>query len=570
VGDGSMSRRLLIITLLATILAHFIEIHFGIAIAATRTYFWTLSAVLVLAGLEWLPLEETDADAAASVEVPASQRPARRKRRRRQPSRRVAERRQRSVRTQALAHILVYGLLAALILFTLAFDFVHNDQQTPGAHAATILWNSLTSRVEGQTRLMNLAILVTVICTWLVGMLLSLAEAHGVTRARREPGSGSWLPLGAILYTAVSLGTFLIFGLIQAGRLRPELSVPDHVAGHISVYYAGAFTLLPLMATAIWWRGPLPLRRWSANGWASALAGIALAVVATVFIVRVNVGLVKADIYYKMGQNFDNAGQWMNGIALHTKALEVVGEEDFYRLFRGRAELELAKETEDPATRDSLLEASRVDLLRARELNPLNTDHSANLGRLYRGWGELLSDQEERRAKWERSLDYYEQAITLSPNSAHLYNEYALVYQALKDFDKAEALYQQSLALDQEYFQTYLFVAELYRLQERWGDAAESYSQAVELSPKSIQAYSGLGYVRAQEGNLAEAIAANIKVLELAPTDLASTRNLALLYQQTGNLPSALEYAKKARELSPESERPQVDVLIDQIERQMQ
>ena len=35
---------------LAAIVAHFVEIHFGIAIVATRTYFWFLSALLVVVG----------------------------------------------------------------------------------------------------------------------------------------------------------------------------------------------------------------------------------------------------------------------------------------------------------------------------------------------------------------------------------------------------------------------------------------------------------------------------------------------------------------------------------------
>ncbi|MEZ4559469.1 MAG: hypothetical protein R2854_24045 [Caldilineaceae bacterium] len=37
-------RQLLLIAVLSTIAAHFVEIHFGIAIVATRTYFWILTA----------------------------------------------------------------------------------------------------------------------------------------------------------------------------------------------------------------------------------------------------------------------------------------------------------------------------------------------------------------------------------------------------------------------------------------------------------------------------------------------------------------------------------------------
>ena len=51
-------RELLIMTILATVIGHFIEIHFGIAIASTRTYFWIWSAVLVVVGMGWLQLSK--------------------------------------------------------------------------------------------------------------------------------------------------------------------------------------------------------------------------------------------------------------------------------------------------------------------------------------------------------------------------------------------------------------------------------------------------------------------------------------------------------------------------------
>ena len=47
------AQQLLIVTLIATISAHFVEIHFGIAIAATRTYFWVQTALLLILGMRW-------------------------------------------------------------------------------------------------------------------------------------------------------------------------------------------------------------------------------------------------------------------------------------------------------------------------------------------------------------------------------------------------------------------------------------------------------------------------------------------------------------------------------------
>ena len=46
--------QLLILALFATVVAHYVEIHTGIAIASTLTHFWILSGVLVVVGMGWI------------------------------------------------------------------------------------------------------------------------------------------------------------------------------------------------------------------------------------------------------------------------------------------------------------------------------------------------------------------------------------------------------------------------------------------------------------------------------------------------------------------------------------
>jgi hypothetical protein len=67
---------------------------------------------------------------------------------------------------------------------------------------------------------------------------------------------------------------------------------------------------------------------------------------------------------------------------------------------------------------DSLIAAQAV-LQYARALNPLNTDHSANLARLHRRWADLkASDPAARQQELEASAEYYRQATSLSPDNA--------------------------------------------------------------------------------------------------------------------------------------------------------
>ena len=48
--DTKTAQVLFLIVLLSAIIAHFVEINFGIAISVTRTYFWIYTALLLLLG----------------------------------------------------------------------------------------------------------------------------------------------------------------------------------------------------------------------------------------------------------------------------------------------------------------------------------------------------------------------------------------------------------------------------------------------------------------------------------------------------------------------------------------
>jgi hypothetical protein len=68
-GTYRQSLRLyLLLGLLAAVVAHFVEINFGIAIAATRTYFWVYGALILLVGY-LLPLHDEDLQPDAQTEA---------------------------------------------------------------------------------------------------------------------------------------------------------------------------------------------------------------------------------------------------------------------------------------------------------------------------------------------------------------------------------------------------------------------------------------------------------------------------------------------------------------------
>lgn len=309
---------------------------------------------------------------------------------------------------------------------------------------------------------------------------------------------------------------------------------------------------------------------------------------------------IVADIQFKRAQSLDGANRYDLSIPLYFKTIATAPAEDYYYLFLGRAILEQAKKAPDvpsprepktmadlfalPAVstlgREQLYQACKVALDTAYNLNPLNTDHSANLGRLYRFWADATNDPNVRAARLALSDQNYENALKLSPNAAHLWTEWGQTREAMGDLAGAKQKWDRAIFLDNQYAPVYLTVGNSNLAQanqkiaanDRPGaaplleQAASSFSDAIRLDPTNAGAYSALGFIYHEQGRLADAVTANEKVAELQPNDINTRRNLAILYRDTGNRSKALEEAKFALNLAPNDQKPALASLISELE----
>ncbi len=383
---------------------------------------------------------------------------------------------------------------------------------------------------------------------WLIGSLVILAECMKYS----GPGRGSRGQAFAT-YAIASLVPAASYMVVQTSLLRSG----GDISHTLTTHYLFVFISMLAVAASLLVDTKLPVR-WSRLA-ASWVAPVVAVVVAVVVIMTTNVDVVRADVFYKQGNAFDGNRQWDSSIQMYRKALELEPDQDFYYLFLGRAYLEKAKSVEDPQERQHFLEASQNALERARLLNPLNTDHSANLARLNRTRAELSTDPQERNRYLQQAVDYYQQATTLSPHNAQLWNEWAVVYSMREEYDAsaagaAIAHLEHSLELDSEFDQTYLILGEIYRNTNQMEKAEAAYRDLLALKPNSVQGLSALAFVYAQQGRLEEAAEMNQKVLEIAPKDLASLRNLAILYDQLGEPDKAIGSAKAALAVNPDDE----------------
>ncbi len=536
-------RALLLIALFASIVAHFVEIHFGIAIAATRTYFWTYTAIFALLGQDLISGVTTDAIGARAKREGANRRNAR--------SGRSDPPQASSLSTQRIA----LGLLIGFILITMAWDYTTNPLSS-GDPLEVLITSLTTMAAKGARGETGLGLLWLSIATFVV--FVSIAALELAMHHREDADLDSLLSsLGIIAGIAAAMG--LVFALIHAARLGPGVQVSNL----IYEFYVVTGLAWLILGITLYMGSPHPST--TVQGTLVFLYPILL--IACLFFVDArNIRPIKADSLYKQGLKYDNAGSWDEAIHFYERTIDVAPQEDFYYLFRGRALMEKGKRVEAPEQRDAYFSRSLESLERARELNPLNTDHTANLARLHRTWAEAANSPETRSEKLQKALEYYEEAAELSPHNAQIYNEWGLVYYLLEEYDKALEKYQTSLALDDEYLQTYMLMGDVYTARQEWDRVVETYEQAVALEPNLAQGWSAIGYAHSQMGEWEKAIQANEKVLTMAPQDYGTLKNVALLYDKWGRPTQALSHAQRALEVAPQEEKQTIESLIEELQ----
>jgi tetratricopeptide (TPR) repeat protein len=266
---------------------------------------------------------------------------------------------------------------------------------------------------------------------------------------------------------------------------------------------------------------------------------------------------------------YEGAGQWEGAVVLYSEASKLEPQEDYYYLFLGRALLQLADMTQPgnallPAdlshvptrdllglaergalsgTREDLMRAAQAALVAAQRLNPMNTDHSANLARLSRAWAfadalgpydnptdarlrEILAEPNNKvdTARLDQALAYYQQATALSPQNAQLWNELATVQFIRNDLAGAQASIDRSLALDRRFAPTYLLLGDVRDAAGDAQGALAAFRQAGKLAPNDLSTVSAVGVFSAETGDLQGAADAFAQIIRTAKAAMDSTQ----------------------------------------------
>lgn len=288
-----------------------------------------------------------------------------------------------------------------------------------------------------------------------------------------------------------------------------------------------------------------------------ALAGLIL--LTLWFIPKTNLQVIQADMIFKRGRFFDNQASsngdsdlWLSAIAIYNESIRLSPREDYYYLFLGRALLESSGVAEDPDQQVALLEQAREQLLDAQKINPLNTDHTANLARLNTRWIGFSDPNVERETLIDNAESYYIDALALSPQNSIIRNEYArLVYDLKSDCDQSIDIFEESIEIDPYYSDTYFWLVDTY---VRCASALP-----VPTEPESLEDEAAQGaYEEAQEAYEDEQRAIFDQALQILEAGLAIDENNARawlrasqLYTELGKPQEAIDALDMVRLLDP-------------------
>lgn len=570
-AENDLWRFIWVAALASAILGHFVEINFGIAIAATRTYFWMYLALLAVLGKEFIfiPKSATASGRAAGGSVAPLQRGSSAKAQfvsKTDAGKRPSSATQVKSRVSTLSaldfeqpetersQMLFLALLVGFILSIMAWTFVTNPQRD--TDIVTILAKSFTTLAAKQLPdKRSLGMLWLILSTLVLGVMIVVAEVAQFSETRK---TYQWWLNTAAIALAVAFTVGFIFAILHASRLIGNVDITNLIYSFYTwvVFIWLSFTALMYVLS--------PKPRTSGSAWALGV-GIVLLVVAGIVIDNANIRIIKADIVYKQGQRYDEAGDWNNAVQVYGEAVSITPKEDFYWLFYGRVLMERARADSNLSIRETYMKRTLAALEEAQKLNPLNTDHTKNLASFYRTWAEMDTDVQSRSAKIEQAFQYYAQAHELSPNNAQILNEWGQMYFAIGQDDLAISKYQESLTLDPKYALTYFYLGDAMLKANNYQEAVSYYQKGLVLDTEAPAAWSALAYVYSQLGETDKAIEANLEVVNRYANDYNSLKNLALLYAQQEKLDEALSYAQQALKAAPQDQVAGMTSYIDQL-----
>jgi tetratricopeptide (TPR) repeat protein len=532
-----------LIALLGAVVAHFVEIDFGMVSTVTRMHVFLFIGILIVMGTRGQSVLGGQ-EIGLGQEISRSPAASEGARKRDRPS---------SVRHKirlAWPQFLPHALMISLVLMCLDWDLMFNG---PGESSAlAIFWRSLTeiSRRNGQSAAGLGAIYSTALIAT-VGVVLARRDLQSVAFLR----SWAWKALGIIAGLAGSI--WLVYGLFHSSRLVPPSGTlsPQAATDYVSAPFDGFVVWVGLIIAclaAILWSCDLRPGTGRVSHSASAIIFGGLAILAgVVFIDRVVLQPLRADIYYKSATPARDAHEEPQYLFFLNQAVITSPSQDKYLYAVSQALVDSAFGKRDQTVRQTLLDRAEANLRRALELSPLETLYMRGLAAYYVARAERESDSATRLALVLKALALLQDASILAPANSDLFREWGHAYSILAKNNEAREMYRKSLVLDSRNDGTYMMIGEYESGQGNLEEALQAYTAASQINRNNVAAQVNRVLLLKRLGRYSEAVASIVDAWAVNIDNAAGLDQLSRMYDELGDLRRALAYAERAYALWP-------------------
>ncbi|KPK84549.1 MAG: hypothetical protein AMJ81_05240 [Phycisphaerae bacterium SM23_33] len=508
VGD----RELLLIGLLSAVVAHFVEIQFGIAIVATRLLWWTYLAVVVSMRL-W-----PKSSGQAAPDRPPSE-----------PATTGAPARPAAWTPAAVCT----GLAMIVLVF------------------------SLFRPALGWTRQMPV-LAVVLGSTFLAGMAMAVGRGRGKRRRLRS-------------FATATAALVLLFSVVYVpwSGWRPASAVKlvDWVTqqSHATSLLYGAVLLLVLLPAG---RAARRRLRGPWRPWGKAAVGLCLLAAAGAAIVPSNLNVSRADCFARQARFYRQAKQYKPAALLYAEASRLQPRQDHYLASRALCLTAQARSLgRSGPTRDLFQQAT--DLLgRAIGLSGRDFRHYRALARTHHLESLLSEGTAERAACVRRAEQAYLRALSLAPNHMKMRNEWASLWLDHAEHARAAQILRQALDIDPSWGPTRVLLAKVHAARGDTAEALAELDRATATDTAEPETWWEKARVLAELDRLAPAVAAADRAVKADPRNAAYRRTLAELYLRSGKDDLARVELVTAIRLAAPSERPDLIKALAELEKQ--
>ncbi len=161
-----------------------------------------------------------------------------------------------------------------------------------------------------------------------------------------------------------------------------------------------------------------------------------------------------------------------------------------------------------------------------------------------------------------KSVDFFQQVISMEPGYAPAYAGLAVAYLNLGDrnllpadeaHEKARPLIKKALSLDDTLSEAHTALAGLLDTGWDWAGAEKEYRRAIELDPNNAHARHWYDMFLLEMGRIEEAVAENQRALQLNPTSRAINAALSVKLTYAGRYDEAVQQAKAGLDMDDHS-----------------